>query len=63
MQDLKQHLWQFLRDERGATALEYGMIAALIACGALASMSALGGGLGSSWSNTAQKVTDAMDPK
>jgi pilus assembly protein Flp/PilA len=61
MQGLRQHFRRLVDDERGATAIEYGMIAALIACGALAGMSALGGGLGSSWSNTAQKVTDAMD--
>ena len=60
MQGLRQHFRRLVDDERGATAIEYGMIAALIACGALAGMSALGGGLGSSWSNTAQKAATAM---
>ena len=61
MQGLRKQVWRLVGDERGATAVEYGLIATLIAVGALAGMSALGGGLGSSWGNTAQKVTDAMD--
>ncbi len=61
MQGLKQHVWRLSGDERGATAIEYGLIAALIAVAALAGMSALGGGLGESWGNTANKVTTAMD--
>jgi pilus assembly protein Flp/PilA len=58
---LTQAVWHFVRDERGATAIEYGLIAALMAVAALGGMSALGGGLGGSWSNTANKVSDAMD--
>jgi pilus assembly protein Flp/PilA len=61
MHGLKHCVWPLVRDERGATAIEYALIAALIAVGALAGMSALGGGLNGSWGNTAQKVTDAMD--
>ena len=60
MHGLKQLVAQFARDDRGATAIEYGLIAALVAVGALGGMSALGGGLGGSWGNTATKVTDAM---
>ena len=32
-------------DDKGATAIEYGLIAALIAVAAIAGMTALGGGL------------------
>ena len=46
---LTQQVWRLVRDERGATAIEYGLIAALVAVGALGGMSALGGGLGGSW--------------
>lgn len=60
-----QRLWQasirFARDQRGATAIEYGLIATLVAVGALGGMMALGGGLQGSWGNTAQRVTDAMN--
>jgi pilus assembly protein Flp/PilA len=51
---------KFVRDDSGATAIEYGLLAVMIALGALTGMSALGGGLGGSWSNTAQKVSDSM---
>jgi len=34
-----------LQDESGATAIEYGLIAALIAVAAIAGMSAVGSGL------------------
>ena len=61
MQGLRKQVWRLAGDERGATAVEYGLIAALIAAAALAGMSALGGGLGASWGNTANKVTTAMD--
>ena len=43
------HLFMFLerfrKDDKGATAIEYGLIAALIAVAAIAGMSALGDGL------------------
>jgi pilus assembly protein Flp/PilA len=50
----------FGHDEAGATAVEYALIAGLIALGVLASLIALGGGTGESWNNTAQRVGDAM---
>jgi len=36
---------RLLRDESGATAIEYGLIAALIAVAAIVGMSAVGSGL------------------
>ena len=36
-------------DKRGATAVEYGLIAALIACAAIGGMSKLGGGSNGMW--------------
>ncbi|RXZ65942.1 Flp family type IVb pilin [Pelagerythrobacter rhizovicinus] len=41
---------KLLRDEQGATAIEYGLIAALIAVAAIGAMSALGDQLGSTFS-------------
>jgi len=35
----------FAKDESGATAIEYGLIAALIAVGLIAALTALGGSL------------------
>jgi pilus assembly protein Flp/PilA len=35
--------------QRGATAIEYGLIAALIAVAAISGMQSLGGGVGGLW--------------
>jgi len=35
----------FVKDESGATAIEYGLIAALVAVGLIAALTALGGSL------------------
>ena len=47
---------KLLRDEAGATAIEYGLIAALIAVAAITAMSSLGGQL----STTFTQVSDCM---
>lgn len=44
---------------RGATAIEYGLIAALIIISMLTGLRALGGGAGGMWSNVANKVQNA----
>jgi Flp pilus assembly pilin Flp len=55
------HFWsRFARATSGATSIEYGLIAMLVAVGALGGMMALGGGLSGSWGNTAQQISDAM---
>jgi pilus assembly protein Flp/PilA len=53
-------LRSWARDERGATAIEYSLIAALVAIGMLAGLKALGSGNSGSWSSTANKASDAM---
>ena len=55
-----QILRDFLRCERGTTAIEYGLIAALVAVGMLVGLRALGEGNSSSWGNTAGKLSNAM---
>jgi pilus assembly protein Flp/PilA len=40
-----QFIKNLIRDEEGATAIEYGLIAALIAVAAIAAMQSLGGSL------------------
>ena len=45
-----------LRDSRGATAIEYGLIAALIAVAAIAAMGKVGSKLGTTFNN----VSSAM---
>ena len=46
-----------LRDEAGATAIEYGLIAALIAVAAITAM----GALGNSLTNTFSTVSSELD--
>jgi pilus assembly protein Flp/PilA len=48
---------KLLRDEQGATAIEYGLIAALIAVAAMAAM----GSLGSELNTTFTKVSDELE--
>ena len=48
---------QFLRDESGATAIEYGLIAAGIAVVIIGTVQALGGKLNTTFS----KVSDALN--
>ena len=60
MQGFARLVGRFARDARGTTAIEYGLIAVMIAIAAFASMTALGGGVGQSWSTTAALITGAM---
>lgn len=45
-----------IADRRGATAIEYGLIAALIAVAAITGMNNFGTGLSSMWNNVATEV-------
>jgi pilus assembly protein Flp/PilA len=46
-------------DKRGATVIEYGLIAALIAIAIMSSLRALGGGSNGMWSKLDNKIEDA----
>lgn len=48
-------------DKRGATAIEYGLIAALIAVAAIGGMKSLGGGANGMWGRLDNKVADSMN--
>ena len=60
MQGLRALARRFAHDECATTSIEYGLIAMLIAVGAIGGMQALGGGLSGGWGSTAQKVGTAM---
>jgi len=53
------NLINFFRDEDGVTAIEYGLIAALIAVAIIAALGTLGTALETSFGNTATAVTNA----
>ena len=45
------------RDEKGVTALEYGLIAALIAVAIISGVTTLGGAIGTTFTNIGTKFT------
>ncbi len=46
-----QFIRKMLKNEKGATAIEYGLIAALIAVASIGAMTSLGGKLGNTFNN------------
>jgi pilus assembly protein Flp/PilA len=50
---------KLLRDEQGATAIEYGLIAALIAVAAITAMQSLGNELSGTFSTVATTLENA----
>ena len=50
-----------LHDESGATAIEYGLIAALVAVAAIAAMTFLGGELEGIFAGVGNELKDASD--
>ena len=52
-------LRRFLRDEAGATAIEYGLIAALVAVACIGVLSTLGTNLSATFSTISSNLTSA----
>jgi len=52
---------KFRHDEKGATAIEYGLIAALIAVAIMVGASRVGTSLGGTFNNVADKLEGAGD--
>ena len=52
---------RFAADERGATAIEYGLIAALVALLMLVGFTAFGSSLGGLFNRTADKATSVWN--
>jgi pilus assembly protein Flp/PilA len=51
---------RILKDEAGATAIEYGLIAALIAVAAITAMGSLGNSLSSTFNFVSNQMTSAQ---
>jgi pilus assembly protein Flp/PilA len=56
---MKHVLRRFVRDDSGATAIEYGLIAAIIAVGLIASLQTLQGNLKDTFNSVGTAVKDA----
>jgi pilus assembly protein Flp/PilA len=53
---MKNAIARFAKDESGATAIEYGLIASLIAVAAIVAMTTVGSKLQSTFSNVSAKL-------
>jgi pilus assembly protein Flp/PilA len=54
---------KILKDEAGATAIEYGLIAALIAVAAITAMGSLGNSLSNTFNYVSGQMTNAQSGK
>ena len=59
MAAIRKRLRTLRSDERGATAIEYALIAALIMLAIVGSVAALGGGAGGMWTQLSADVAAA----
>ena len=53
-------LYRFVKDESGATAIEYGLIAALVSVVIIGALTALGGALDSIFNEVATELNNAV---
>jgi pilus assembly protein Flp/PilA len=53
-------LWRFGKDRRGATAIEYGLIVALIFLAIVGAMASTGNGVSDRWNSLGEKVLAAL---
>ena len=57
---IRKMLRMIRTDTRGATAIEYGLICALIVIAMMASLGSLGGGVAGKWNSMANNVGNAL---
>lgn len=55
-------LSNFIKDESGATAIEYGLIAALVSVAAIAALTAMGEELQNMFNTVADELKNAQTP-
>ncbi len=53
------HIMQFVREEEGATALEYGLLAAFVATAIVGAVAALGATVSQTFTNIAGQISVA----
>ncbi len=57
---MKANFEKFSKDESGATAIEYGLIAALVSVAAIAALEAMGGSLETMFQSVSAILTNAV---
>ena len=60
MDAIRTTLRRLFADQGGATAIEYGLIAALIAVAIISGVSSLGGGAGGMWTRLSERIQEVM---
>ena len=60
---MKALVSRFLKDESGATAIEYGLIASLIAVAIIAAATTLGNNIGNTFNSIANEIQPATAAK
>tara|TARA_B100000315_G_C14521785_1_gene561914 strand:- start:1032 stop:1208 length:177 start_codon:yes stop_codon:yes gene_type:complete len=55
-----KHLVKLIKDDSGATAIEYGLIAALVSVAGITALTAMGGGLQTMFNKVAVELTTAV---
>ena len=60
MDAVRKFLRALERDRRGATAIEYGLIAALIVVAMMGGLATLGGGANGMWGKVGNEVSSKM---
>jgi pilus assembly protein Flp/PilA len=56
-----RQIWNFAVDESGATAIEYGLIAALVAVGMLIALTSLGGNVIALFESVSSRSAEQFD--
>lgn len=56
---IRKKLRKLFADRKGATAIEYGLIASLIVITMMGGLAALGGGAGGMWTMLSDRVAEA----
>lgn len=59
--EMKRNLIEFLRDEGGATAVEYGLIAALVSVAGIGALTLMGDSLTSIFQNLGTLINNAAN--
>jgi pilus assembly protein Flp/PilA len=59
MSEMFTKLANFLNDENGATAIEYGLIAALVSVAAIGALTAMGNSLGTMFNTVSSHLSSA----
>jgi pilus assembly protein Flp/PilA len=59
---MKNTIQQFLREEDGVAAIEYGLLAALIAVGIITAANTLGGNISTLFTNIGAKLSGTAIP-